>query len=336
MTKRMSDKAEAYAAAIILSLHAAGIHQHVVVSKDISRINELKRANIHILSRVTFVSFRLWQRLMLRWLIWRTKADIIQCWTRQDVAIVPPCKTVVIGWFSSYYDPKYFGRCDYLIGATKGLMAHMMRRGVIDKRSHFIPQFSTLTALPPINRGLLSTPKDARVLLMLSPLHPEKRPNTLLQALSHLSEAYIWFAGEGPLRQELENLARSLDLLERVRFLGHRSDPSALLRAADVCVLPSRHELFGTVILEAWSTGTPLVACRSLCAEAYIEDGVNGLLVPIDDPHKLAAALRRVLSDENLRRRLIAQGYATYIKNYTREAITQQWIQLYQHLKATP
>jgi glycosyltransferase involved in cell wall biosynthesis len=117
-----------------------------------------------------------------------------------------------------------------------------------------------------------------------------------------------------------------------VRFLGWRNDRAALLRAADACVLPSRYEPFGTVILEAWAAGTPLVACRSAGPAAHIEDGSNGLLVAIDDTQGLANAMRRVVNDEELRRRLVAQGYATYVRSYTPEAVIQQWIQLYQEL----
>jgi glycosyltransferase involved in cell wall biosynthesis len=105
-----------------------------------------------------------------------------------------------------------------------------------------------------------------------------------------------------------------------------------LLRAADLCVLPSRYEPFGTVILEAWAAGTPLVAARSAGPAAHVDDGVNGVLVPIDDAQALAEAMRRVLDDEELRRRLVAHGYATYIKSYTREAVTQQWLQFYKQL----
>jgi glycosyltransferase involved in cell wall biosynthesis len=144
----------------------------------------------------------------------------------------------------------------------------------------------------------------------------------------------LWLAGEGPLRRELENLAVTLGVLDRVRFLGWRTDRAALLRAADICVLPSRYEPFGTVILEAWAAGTPLVACASAGPAAHIEDGVSGLLTPINDAPALAVALRRALKDEDLRRRLVAQGYAVYIRDYTRESVTRRWIKFYQGLVA--
>ena len=134
------------------------------------------------------------------------------------------------------------------------------------------------------------------------------------------------------MRHELETLATKLGVIDRVRFLGWRTDRAALLRAADICVLPSRYEPFGTVILEAWAAKTPLVACASAGPAAHVEDSVTGLLTPIDDAPALQATLRRALDDETLRHRLIAQGHAAYIKDYTRESITQQWLAFYKSL----
>ena len=109
---------------------------------------------------------------------------------------------------------------------------------------------------------------------------------------------------------------------------------SALLAAADVCVLPSRWEPFGTVMLEAWAAGRPLVAAASQGPSALIEDGMNGLLVAIDDASALAAAVRRLAGDPVLKARLIAQGAADYQRGYTRETVTQRMIDLYREIIA--
>ena len=78
-----------------------------------------------------------------------------------------------------------------------------------------------------------------------------------------------------------------------------------------------------------------VVACRSAGPAAHVEDNLDGLLVPIDDPAALAAAMRRAFTDTELRQKLVAQGYAAYIKDYTRESVTRQWIQFYKKLAAT-
>src|SRR5262249_42078882 len=102
-----------------------------------------------------------------------------------------------------------------------------------------------------------------------------------------------------------------------------------LLAAADICVLPSRWEPFGTVMLEAWAAGTPLVAAASQGPAAVIADGANGLLVPVDDAPALAAAIGRLAADPLLQARLVERGRADFRKGFTREAVTQRMIALY-------
>jgi glycosyltransferase involved in cell wall biosynthesis len=302
------------------------------MSKQAPRFDELEKAGIRMAPRALSFSFRPLQRFLLKNLVSREKPSVIHCWMRRAASLVPATKIPTIGWFGGYYDPRHFRRCGHFVGVTKDITVHMAKNGVPASKAHFIPTFPDIAALPPIDRITLSTPKDAKVLLALSRLHPKKGLDTLLVALQNLPDCYAWLAGDGPLRRELEALAVKLEVIDRVRFLGWRTDRAALLRSADVCVLPSRYEPFGTVILEAWAAGTPLVACNSAGPAAHIEDGVNGLLAPIDDVPALTVAIRRALDDEELRRRLVSHGYAAYIKSYTREAVTTQWQQFYKQL----
>jgi hypothetical protein len=333
MAGRCSGGAETYSTDVMLSLHKAGVDQVVVMSEHAPRFAEMKKAGLRLEPQALAAPFRFWQKLRLARLIRREKPDIVHTWMRRAASLVPArCDTPVIGWFGGYYNPAHFQNCAYFVGVTKDIVAHMVKNGVAQARAFFIPTFPDIAPLPPIDRASLATPKEAKVLLTLSRLHPKKGLDIFLQALATMPDCYGWLAGDGPLKRDLEALAIKLGVMERVRFLGWRTDRAALLRSADVCVLPSRYEPFGTVILEAWAAGVPLVAARSAGPAAHVEDKLNGLLVPIDDVTALADAMRRAFTDEALRQRLIAQGYAAYIKGYTREAVTQQWLQLYKQL----
>ncbi|MFY9288341.1 MAG: glycosyltransferase [Alphaproteobacteria bacterium] len=332
MAGRGQGGAETYSTDVMLSLHQAGIDQCVVMAESAPRFAELKAAGLQMAPGVLKVPFRPLQRLLLKLLVGRYKPDAIHCWMRRAASLVPTYSKPVIGWFGGYYDPRHFKRCSSFVGVTKDIAAHMVKNGVASDRAHYIPTFPDIAALPPIDRTSLATPKDVKTLLALSRLHPKKGLEILLAALKDLPDCYVWLAGEGPLRQALEKTAKDLGVIDRVRFLGWRTDRAALLRSADVCVLPSRYEPFGTVILEAWAAGTPLVACKSAGPAAHIDDGQNGLLVEIDDTAGLVVAIRKILDSEELKRKLVAQGYATYIKSYTREAVTQQWLNFYKKL----
>ncbi|MDE2029598.1 MAG: glycosyltransferase [Alphaproteobacteria bacterium] len=335
MASEAKGGAETYSTDVMLSLRREGIDQCIVMSAGAPRYAEMERAGLRLAPKILSCPFRPWQKWKLRRLIAREKPDIIHCWMRRAASLVPDGikkEIPVIGWFGGYYDPSKFASCEHFVGVTRDIAAHMVKNGVPSARAHFIPTFPDVAPMPPVDRATLATPREAKVLLTLSRLHPKKGLDTFLQALAQLPDCIAWLAGDGPLRRELEMLAQKLGILDRVRFLGWRTDRAALLRAADICVLPSRYEPFGTVILEAWAAGTPLVACKSAGPAAHVEDGVTGLLAPIDDVPALTSALRRTLDDEELRRRMIAQGYAAYIKDYTREAVTRQWTAFYKSL----
>jgi glycosyltransferase involved in cell wall biosynthesis len=336
MAGKCSGGAETYSTDVMLSLHKAGIDQMIVMSKDAPRFAEMEKAGLKLEPEVLATPFRFLQKLRLARLIRREKPDSIHTWMRRAASLVPAKSGLpVIGWFGGYYDPRHFQNCTHFVGVTKDIVTHMIRNKVDASRAFFIPTFPDIATIPPIDRATLATPRDAKVLLTLSRLHPKKGLDTFLEALALMPGCYGWLAGDGPLQRELENLATKLGIMDRVRFLGWRTDRAGLLRAADVCVLPSRYEPFGTVILEAWAAGVPLVACKSAGPAAHIEEGRNGLLVPIDDAADLANAMRRAFSDETLRQRLIAEGFAAYIKGYTRESVTLQWIQFYKQLIKT-
>jgi glycosyltransferase involved in cell wall biosynthesis len=329
MTSRVNGGAETYACDVIASLHRAGADQCVVMHEDAPRADELKALGIRVVHSVLRFPLRPAQRFLLSRLMEREKPDIVQTWMRRAAGLVTKGKQPVIGWFGGYYDPRHFRNCDHIVGVTRDIAAHMVKNGVPEGRAHYIPTFPVITPQPALDRGTLATPKEAKVLLTLSRLHQKKGLDTFLIALRDLPDCIGWLAGDGPLQSELERLAQELGVSDRVRFLGWRTDRAALLRAADVCVLPSRYEPFGTVILEAWAAQTPLVACRSAGPSAHVEDGVTGLLTPIGDADALAAAIRRTINDDELRRRLIAAGHATYLESFTPEAVTRQWLEFY-------
>jgi len=329
MTSRAHGGAETYALDTILSLHERGVDQCVVMHKDASRFGELKAAGIRLSPEALRFPLRAMQKHAIGRLIASEKPRFVQSWMRRAASIVPKTDIPVIGWFGGYYDPRHFTSCQHLVGVTRDIAAHMVRNGVPPQNAHYIPTFPVIEPMEPVSRASLDTPQDAKVLLTLSRLHQKKGLDTFLNALQTLPECYAWIAGDGPLQAELEALAKTLGVSERVRFLGWRTDRSALLQSADICVLPSRYEPFGTVILEAWAAQTPLVACASAGPAAHVEDGKTGLLTPIDDAGALASAIRRVLIDAALRDAIARAGYAAYQRNFTRAAVTSRWLSFY-------
>ena len=125
-----------------------------------------------------------------------------------------------------------------------------------------------------------------------------KRVDLIIQAFSRcgVANARLEIAGAGDARGELERLAGSLDLGERVRFLGRVSEAEkvALLRRTWALALTSPKEGWGITNLEAAACGTPVIASDSPGIRESVRDGETGFLVPHGDVAALAGAMRRV------------------------------------------
>jgi glycosyltransferase involved in cell wall biosynthesis len=140
------------------------------------------------------------------------------------------------------------------------------------------------------------------MLLTVKRLHPVAGYEDLLTAFSMLAsripDARLFVAGSGELRQSLEQQADAAGIAPRVRFLGlvdNRELPE-YYGAADLFVLPSRLESWGTVMLEALACGTPVVATATAGArEAHEYFGDDLQLTPLEAPENLAAAIERAL-----------------------------------------
>ncbi|MGE5476649.1 MAG: glycosyltransferase, partial [Bacteroidales bacterium] len=181
----------------------------------------------------------------------------------------------------------------------------------------------------PASRKTFSTPEGAPLLLALGRLHKNKAFDVLIKALARVPEAYLWLAGEGPLRAELELLAARLGVISRIRFLGWREDVASLFAAADLFVCPSRHEPLGNVVIEGWAQGIPVVACASEGPSQLIDDGIDGVLVPVDDDNALAAAINRLIADRPLAAHIGASGRAAYEDQFTEAAVVARYIDFF-------
>ncbi|HET9592833.1 MAG TPA: glycosyltransferase, partial [Solirubrobacterales bacterium] len=179
---------------------------------------------------------------------------------------------------------------------------------------------------------------DAGKQLVLTParLDAQKGHRALFEAIPQIPDALFLLAGEGPEREPLEALAARLGIADRVRFLGRREDVPELLAACDVFALPSLYEGSSLAVLEAMAAGTPIVSSAIGGTEELIADGRSGLLVAPGDSEGLAAALRRVLGDPELRQGLAIAARERVEAGLTREAMASRVTGIYRELLGEP
>jgi glycosyltransferase involved in cell wall biosynthesis len=314
----------------------AELDQLTAIRPNAARAEALRAAGASCVEMPFGGRLDLTTRPRLRGLAHEFAPDLVLAYMNRAAAFMPSGDFLKLARLGGYYDLKYYRRCDHLLCITADIRRHVVDRGWPAERAHVMPNFATLDAHPAEPRGAQATPEDVPLILVPSRLHQAKGLDTLLQALAQVPDACLWLAGEGPQRGQLEELTDRLGLRDRVRFLGWRSDRGALYRACDLVAFPSRYEPFGTVSLEAWAYGKPLVAADAAGPAGLVRHGEDALLVPREDPIALAGALRRVLEDRALAERLAQAGHARYKADYTEDACVQRYLRLFERLTGRP
>ena len=131
-------------------------------------------------------------------------------------------------------------------------------------------------------------------------------------------------AGEGGERAELEALIQELDLDPCVKLVGWKDDVAGFLATGDLFAFPSHQEGFPLTLLEAMAVGLPVVATEIDGPVEILKDGINGRLVPDDDPDRLGEALGEMISDRAAARRLGAAARALVLKDYSPDALARR------------
>jgi len=140
------------------------------------------------------------------------------------------------------------------------------------------------------------------------------------QVIDSKIDAHCAVAGSGPDEGQLRHLAGSLGLGDRVHFLGFRDDVTGILAEAQLCAMPSRREGFGNVALEALSVGCPVVVSEVGGLPEVVGESC-GVLVPPENPEKLARAIIELAMKPGLLREMGTAGRRRAEQMFSHEAM---------------
>ncbi len=189
--------------------------------------------------------------------------------------------------------------------------------------------------VPSVNRDA-SRPFTALFVGGMDRAHAFKGIKVLLEAISCVPNINVKLVGDGDLRSSYESLASRLSISDRVSFLGKLSsdDLQAAYQSSDVLVLPSLSgaEAFGLVALEAQSSGVPVIASDLPGVRTVVANEESGLLVPAGDVDALAAAIKRMESDKELRANMGKAGRLRVLNRFTWSRHVERLLDIYRSL----
>jgi glycosyltransferase involved in cell wall biosynthesis len=163
----------------------------------------------------------------------------------------------------------------------------------------------------------------------LGRLDPIKRISDLLEAVNLLGDrVHLHIFGEGSERENIERRISELGIASHATLHRALADPRIALDQISLLVLPSQAEGFGLVLIEAMAAGVPVVATNVPGIRDVVRHEQTGLLVPVASPTELAAAIKRLLDDHELRQRLIDQAESDVRERFTWRTVLSQYRRL--------
>jgi glycosyltransferase involved in cell wall biosynthesis len=252
------------------------------------------------------------------------KPDVVFTWLNRATRFCPKNTALHVGRPGGYYDLKYYQKCNLIIAMTEHLRTFYLDTGWPAENIVTIPNFADEPVTGHSLPSTLALDSEKKVVLALGRFHPNKGFDVLLRAMMQIPDVQLCLLGEGEEKKNLVELAAPI--ANRVHIVPWQENITPFMERADVFVCPSRHEPFGSVILEAWSHQKPLIASESEGPSQVIENEKTGLLVPVGNHDALASAISRVLEDKKLAKDLAKKGHDIYKKQYHETVVVQHYL----------
>jgi glycosyltransferase involved in cell wall biosynthesis len=175
-----------------------------------------------------------------------------------------------------------------------------------------------------------------RVVINVAHLAAHKGQEYLVRAiplvLAEIPTARFFIVGGGELMDKLKRLGSSMGINKELIFTGFRRDVGAFYQIADLFVMSSVQEGLGTAVLDALALGKPVVAAKSGGIPEIIKDEESGLLVAPADPKSLSEGIIRILTDDELARRVAITGKSVVKQKFTIDVMVDRNVDVYHQI----
>jgi L-malate glycosyltransferase len=233
---------------------------------------------------------------------------------------------------------------DCFIAASNAIRAMLVADGVPESKVVTVHEgidVEHVLAARPVNvHETFFLPHHAPVVGNVGALVPHKGQRHLIEAahlvVQQLPDVRFVILGEGELREHLERLVREHHLEKHVLLPGFRVDVIGCIKGFDLFVMSSVTEGLGTSLLDAMACSKAIVATRAGGIPEVVDDGVTGILVEPRDHHGLAAAIVKLINDEQGRQRMATAGFERVSARFTVERMVAETAKVYARVAGRP
>ena len=288
--------------------------------------------------------FRFLDRRAVNGEVRKTAPDIVMSWWPGMGHLVENGGPTHIGRLARNFDIALMTDCEHLLAPCRARADRALAAGWSAGRVHVVPPLvgpdaiaagqQTLSKV--VDRKNYYTPSTTKLVVTAAEFDDDCGVDVLIKAIARLSGFYLWIAGDGPARAYLEEQAHELGVKPRVRFLGWQDDLRPFLAVADMFVSAGAQDDTGEFVLEAWSSGIPVIAADGLGPGLLIGQQENGVLVPVGDAINMAEAVKWLSRDAVAARRLGEAGARAFTENWTLDKVLPQYVALFEQVARHP
>jgi glycosyltransferase involved in cell wall biosynthesis len=241
-------------------------------------------------------------------------------------------------WLKSKEVRLLYRQADEVVAVSEGVKKNLVNSfGLSKQRIRVITNLVNVHKVQNYSKKPVDLPSDIRentpLIVAMGRMVPQKGYADMLHSFALIRKqrtCQLIILGEGPLREDLEALASTLEIGADLYMLGFVENPWAYIRKADLFLSSSHWEGFSLAHLEAMACGTPLVLTDcDYGPREIIDNNNNGVLVPVGNPEKMADAILRLLADSDKRQKM-AQRARLVVEYYSRSAILKKYDLLFQ------
>ncbi len=165
-------------------------------------------------------------------------------------------------------------------------------------------------------------------------MHPLKNHHFLLRTLSNFKgkPVELWLVGDGPLNEALKKLAHDLGINNQIKWIGIQKNPFPYYKHADCFILSSNYEGLPSVVVESILCGLPVISTRcKFGPEELINDGENGLLVPVGDEEAMTKAIKTVIDDPSKLDRMKQSCFSQDLSRFDEKNVYKSYEELFKN-----
>jgi glycosyltransferase involved in cell wall biosynthesis len=290
------------------------------------------------------------------WVIMASFGGLAALWFKQKFLEIPYLLTLQEGdpieyirsrakWLGSYYQAM-FKKADFITAISQYLKNYAIENGArceievipngVDLKKFQIKNKIDYQEKIQETKKELGIEPSKRIIISVSRLVLKNGIEYLIEAFKYLQQEKIILViiGSGPLEEKLKAKVENLKLKGKVLFLGEISNEKVpkYLAMSDIFVRPSLSEGLGNAFLEAMAIGVPIIGTAVGGIPDFLKDGETGLFCEVANPKSIAEKINLLLTDENLRQKLIQNGKKLVEKKYNWDLIAEKMRNIFNQL----